>query len=166
MTARPAFTPVSPAELLRQSQAELDALFALLPAPDAAGVGGCWRGTLMAIRGLGWLPRGLAAGTYRLLATPLNPWRGKDFSGQAGANRWFGLPGLAFAGYRVRSMRSPVDGLPVVWLDYDLADNPAPLRGIRGEARQLGDNLLLCRMHWQGRAGLHRVLYFTLARAQ
>lgn len=166
MTARPAFTPVSPGDLLRQSQQELDALFTLLPAPETGSVEGCWRGTLMAIRGLGWLPRRVAAGTYRLLSTPLNPWRGKSFDGPTGANRWFTLPGVAFGNYRVQATHSPVDGLPVVWLDYDLADNLAPLRGIRGEARQLGDNLLLCRMNWQGRSGLHRVLYFTLVRGQ
>lgn len=160
-----ALTPagIAPADLRRQRQAELDALFSLLPAPAATA--GTWRGTLMAITGLGWLPRPLASGLYRLLALPLlNPWRGKGFAGGAGANRWLGLPGVAFGHYRVTHATSPVDGGPVLWLDYDLAGNPAPLRGIRGEARELGDGLLLCRMNWQGAQGLHRVLYFTLAR--
>lgn len=165
MTARPAFTPACPANLLRQSQEELDALFSLLPLPERDAVDGHWRGTLMAIGGLGWLPRGLAAGLYRTLALPVNPWRGKSFSQRDGANRWFGLPGAAFGTYRVQFTNSPVDAKPVLWLDYNLPENIAPLRGIRGEARQLGKNFLLCRMNWQGSKGLHRVLYFTLARA-
>jgi hypothetical protein len=164
MTVSPAFNLACPAELLRHRQQELDALFALLPAPDA--VEGVWRGTLMAITGLQWLPRGVASSLYRLLALPLNPWRGKDFAGNGGANRWFGIPGTGFGAYRVRSTHSPVDGKPVMWLDYNLPANLPPLRGIRGEARELGDNLLLCRMNWQGSAGLHRVLYFTLSRAR
>lgn len=164
MTAYQPFLPAHPAELLRNRQAELDALFTLLPAPDAGSVDGTWRGTLMAISGLGWLPRGVAAGLYRLLALPINPWRGKGFDHGTGANRWFRLPGAAFGDYRVSIATSPVDGNPVAWLDYNVPENIAPLRGIRGEARVLGDNLLLCRMNWQGKAGLHRVLYFTLVR--
>lgn len=165
MTAAPDFNPARPAELLRYRQQELDALFELLPVPAAHAVDGAWRGTLMAITGLGWLPRGIASGLYRLLALPVNPWRGKSFDHDNGANRWFGMPGAGFGNYRIAFRRSPVDGKAVVWLDYALAENLAPLRGIRGEARALGDNLLLCRMNWQGKSGLHRVLYFTLARA-
>lgn len=162
MTTFLALPPTRPAELLRCRQPELDALFDLLPAPaDSDGV---WRGTLMAIRGLDWLPRPVAAALYRLLALPVDPWRGKSFADGHGANRWFTLPGAAFGVYTVQVKDSPVDGKPSVWLDYNLPENPAPLRGIRGEARALGDNLLLCRMHWQGRDALHRVLYFTLAR--
>lgn len=164
MTTYQPFTPAFPAELLRHRQAELDALFTLLPAPEAGSVDGVWRGTLLAITGLGWLPRGLAAGLYRVLALPVNPWRGKGFGHGAGANRWFRLPGTAFGDYRVSSASSPVDGKPVAWLDYNVPENIAPLRSIRGEARVLGDNLLLCRMNWQGKSRLHRVLYFTLVR--
>lgn len=151
-----------PAELLRYRQNELDALFELLPAPEAAA--GVWRGTLMAITGFGWLPRPVAAVLYRILALPIDPWRGKSFDNGRGANRWFRLPGAAFGEYRVSIGASAVDGKPAVQLDYDVPENFALLRGIRGEARVLGDDLLLCRMNWQGKAGLSRVLYFTLAR--
>jgi hypothetical protein len=166
MTAPLTVPPRRPAELLRQRQSELDALFELLPAPTADQADGAWRGTLMAITGLNWLPRGIAAVLYQLLALPINPWRGKSFDHGSGANRWFGMPGAAFASYRVSVDPSPVDGKPAVELDYDLPENLALLRPIRGEARLLGENLLLCRMNWQGKAGLYRVLYFTLARAQ
>jgi hypothetical protein len=41
-------------------------------------------------------------------------------------------------------------------------ENLALLRRIRGEARQLSDGVVLCRMNWKTRAGVYRVLYFTL----
>ncbi len=162
MTTHLSLPPARPAELLRSRQHELDALFELLPVPAHAD--GVWRGTLMAIRGLDWLPRPVANLLYRVLALPIDPWRGKSFADGRGANRWFTLPGAAFGVYTVRVKDSPVDGKPSVWLDYNLQENLAPLRGIRGEARALGDDLLLCRMNWQGSNTLHRVLYFTLAR--
>lgn len=154
-----------PPDLLRQRQDELDALFALLPAATADRVQGHWQGSLMALQGLDWLPRPLAQGLYRLLSVPLNPWRGKSFSQDEGANRWLTLGGAAFGRFRVAETNSIVDGLPVLLLDYDVPANPGLLRHIRGEARELNDSLLLARMNWQGRNGLRRVLYFTLARA-
>lgn len=165
MTAWQPIAPPDLADLLRQTRPELDALFALLPAPTAAEAAGHWHGTLMAVRGLGWLPRPLVHGLYRLLALPLNPWRGKSFGGETGANRWFTAHGAAFGRFRVQASTSGVDGQPTLLLDYDLPENPAALRPIRGEARRLGDGLLLARMNWQGARGLHRVLYFTLTPA-
>lgn len=165
MNAPLALPPARPEELLRYTQAELDALFELLPAPAAAAAEGTWRGELMAITGLGWLPRAMASAVYRVLATPVNPWRAKSFSQGRGANRWFTVHGAEFARYSSGIRKSPVDGHDSFWLDYDIPENLALLRGIRGEARVLGDNLLLCRMNWQGKAALHRVLYFTLTRA-
>lgn len=164
MNASLPMPPARPDDLLRMRQQELDALFELLPVPAPGSSDGVWRGTLMAITGLGWLPRSIAAGLYRVLALPLNPWRGKSLDAGRGANRWFRLPGAGFGAYRVSSTKSPVDGKPVLWLDYDVPENLAALRPVRGEARLLGDGLLLCRMNWQGSADLHRVLYFTLVR--
>ncbi|MDD3764268.1 MAG: hypothetical protein PHP86_13350 [Nevskiales bacterium] len=154
-----------PADLLGQRQAELDELFATLAPVSAAQADGYWRGTLMAILGFGWLPRPLARLWYRLLRTPLNPWRGKSFAQGGGANRWFGVRGPAFGRFKLRETHSPIDGQPVLWLDYDIPENPRFLRPIRGEARMLGNGLVLARMNWQTRRGLHRVLYFTLTPA-
>lgn len=165
MTVLPAPDRPIAADLLRQRQPELDDLFALLPPVTPAEADGHWQGTLMALRGLDRLPRPLARGLYRLLALPLNPWRGKSFAQAEGANRWLGLPGLAWGRFRIEATDSAVDGRPTLLLDYDVPDNPALLRGIRGEARRLGDGVLLARMNWQGRHGLQRVLYFTLAKA-
>lgn len=165
MTAfQPVARPTS-ADLLGQTQEELDRLFALLPPVSIEQAGGVHRGTLMAILGLNWLPRPLARGLYRLLALPINPWRGKSFESGTGANRWFTAHGPSFGRYRVETRDSPVDGQPSLWLDYDVPENIGLLRPIRGEARLLGDGLVLARMNWQGKAGLHRVLYFTLTPA-
>lgn len=148
--------------LLLQRQHELDELFSLLPAPAPEAVRGAWKGRLMALRGLDRLPRPLGALLYGALALPLNPWQGKYLDPAGGSNRWLHPRGLDFGRFRVSAATSPVDGLPVLWLDYDLPGNPAPLRHIRGEARQLDAGRLLARMNWQGRNGLTRVLYFTL----
>ncbi|MDI1302452.1 MAG: hypothetical protein PSX71_11135 [bacterium] len=154
----------APTDLLRQRQAELDALFSLLAPPSPAQAKGYWHGTLMAVHGLDWLPRALAGSLYRLLSTPLNPWRGKSFDSTSGANRWLLVHGAAFGCFTMHTTNSPVDGQPVLLLDYNVAGNPGLLRNIRGEARQLGNGQLLARMNWQGSAGLQRVLYFTLTR--
>ncbi|TJY63112.1 hypothetical protein E4T66_05215 [Sinimarinibacterium sp. CAU 1509] len=154
--------PGVPTVLYTQRQHELDTLFSSLPTP-ARSLEGCWRGRLMAIRGFGWLPRVFARMLYALLGTPLNPWSGKSFANGTGANRWFGVRGAAFGRFRVvEQAMSPVDQQPVVWLDYDVPENPRLLRHIRGEARQLGNGLILARMNWKTQRGLYRVLYFTL----
>ena len=129
------------AELMRYRQAELQELYAQLPAPERGSADGVWRGKLMAFSGLGWLPRWLAAALYRLLALPINPWRGKGFDGDEGANRWFGMPGVGYAFYNLKFIDSPLDGRPAVCLDYDRKDNlalasPHPRRRARAGRRR------------------------------
>lgn len=161
--ARPVADPaVLTTHLLSQRQHELDALFAGL-APLAEGeIDGQRHGTLMAIAGLQRLPRPLARGLYRALATPVVPWAGKSFDGDAGGNRWFSVRGPVFLRFRVQTALSEVDGQPVVLLDYNLPSNPRPARMIRGEVRRLGSGALLARMNLATRRGYVRVLYFTL----
>lgn len=156
---------VNPKDLLSYRQAELAELFATLPAPASNQAEGYWRGTLMAFSGLGWLPRWLGAGLYSLMASPINPWRGKSFHNGEGANRLFGIPGVGFAFYTMSAIDSPLDNKPALRLNYDRPDNLAPLRRIRGEGRVLSDGVMLCRMLWQTQSRLHTVLYFTLVRA-
>jgi len=151
-------------DLLRYRREECDALFGVLPAPRESAVDGVWRGAVMAVSGLDGLPRMLAAALYSVLAQPVQPWRGKSFAGDSGANQWGGLPGAAFGRYRVSLRDSPEDARPVLWLDYDVPENPSFLRAIRGEARALRDDVLLCRMHLLRGARTTRVLYFTLER--
>lgn len=149
-------------ELLSQRQSELDELFTVLPTVSANSVEGHYAGRLFSILGLGMLPRFVAAGFYRLMGAPIfNPWRGKSFNKGVGANSWFGVKGLAFGRYTVSNGVSEVDGLPTLLLNYDVPENPALLRRIMGEARQLSDGVVLARMNWKTRAGVYRVLYFT-----
>lgn len=158
---RPAFT-----DLLRERQKELDQLFAQLPVATPEQARGSWKGTLMALRGFDWLPRGLAARLYQALALPINPWQGKSLEGGSGDNRWLSPHGIAFGHFRIEQALSQVDGHPVLLLDYNVPENPSLLRSIRGEARLLGEQQLLARMNWQGRQGQHRILYFTLTPAE
>jgi hypothetical protein len=145
--------------LAQQRGTELARLFATLPAGQPPE--GALRGKLMAVRGLDRLPRGLAGLLYRLLALPLNPWRGKRFASTQGSNLWFALGGLRFAHFSIEQ-RPGSDGNACHWLDYSLASNPGLLRPIRGEARQMQPGLWLCRMQWQREDGLVPVLWFTL----
>lgn len=145
--------------LAQQRGTELARLFATLPAGQPPE--GALQGKLMAVRGLERMPRGLASLLYRLLALPINPWRGKCFSATQGSNLWFALGGLRFAHFSI-DLRPGSDGNESYWLDYCLDSNPRLLRRIRGEARQMQAGLWLCRMHWQGDNGLVPVLWFTL----
>ena len=138
--------------------AELDQLFATLDAGEAPT--GTLRGRLFALVGTNWLPRTFNSLLFRLLALPINPWRGKHFDGAQGSNRWLALSGPSFGHYDC-SIKTR-DGHALHWLDYNVARNPAWLRGVRGEARQLQDGLWLCRMRWQSDAGLATLLWFTL----
>lgn len=167
MNAWSAFLPPAAAlDLMRERQDELDQLFAHLPPPSREQSGGTWKGSLMAVRGLGWLPRPLGQQVYRLLALPINPWQGKRLDGTSGDNRWLHPDGLAFGHFRMAHGCSPVDGQPALLLDYDVAQNPTILRRIRGEARLFAKDLLLARMNWQTRTGQICLLYFTLSRVE
>ena len=156
----------TPATILRTRslrdwrQTELAELFSTLTA-DAAPQGHL-DGRLFAVRGTDRLPATLKRLLTALLATPLNPWRGKAFADDTGSNQWLWLHGPAFGHFRCSEQAGP-DGGRSHWLDYDVDRNPALLRNIRGEARQLHDGVWLCRMLWQHRAGsLSTLLWFVL----
>lgn len=145
--------------LSRLHQRELDQLFNTLPPVRLGSLNGTFRGRLLGISGINALPRFLRGLVYLVLQTPLNPWRGKTFAEGAGSNVWLNLKGqLRFAHYKVES-----DGeTGIDFLNYDIESNWKPLRGIRGEARQLNDQLVLARMNYQLGDKTVRVLYFTL----
>lgn len=146
--------------LFDMRQGELEELFSSLPSqplPEQA-----LSGRLFAVSGLGWLPRPGKRGLYNLLASPLNPWKGKRFSGPHGANLWFGLDGAAFGRYRVEERLSD-DGNPCVQFNYNVEENPKVLRAIRGEARHLQPGLWLCRMLWSHGQQKSVLLWFTLS---
>lgn len=145
--------------LLGWRNEELTDLFAALPVGTAPS--GRLHGRLFAVAGLQRLPRPLASGLYRLLGTPLNPWRGKSFIGERGSNHWGWLNGPGFGHYRISQQAGP-DGQPSLWLDYNQPENLSLLRSIRGEARHLSQHQWLCRMLWQGKQGYRTLLWFVL----
>ncbi|MCC1496653.1 hypothetical protein [Alcanivorax sp. 1008] len=149
----------TPIQLSDWRDQELADLFATLPV--GAAPSGHLHGKLFAVHGLTFLPRPLARGLYALLSTPLNPWRGKSFSNDKGSNHLLWLNGPALGHYHI-SQQTGADGQHSLWLDYNVERNPALLRRIRGEARQLRKDQWLCRMLWQTDRGQTTLLWFTL----
>lgn len=149
--------------LLDHSQSEFNDLFYNLAAPKPGELSGCYKGSLLAIIGLNWLPRIFRTFLYRFLQTFLNPWAGKRFDGEAGANYWFTQSGkYCFGRYNIEDNKIGDDGLPLTFLSYDVDQNIGILRPIRGEVRKLNNGLFLARMHYITRNKTVRILYFTL----
>lgn len=159
----PADPAVDARSLSRQSRAELDRLFSTLPAPGRSDLDGDLRGVQIDLAGLEGLPRALRAGILAVLRNPRGLWRGKRFAGERGTNLWaVGPIRRSFAHFRV-APADAVDGSGAcLQLDYDVPENPLPLRGILGEVRALGPGLWLARMHYRVGSGRACVLYFTL----
>ena len=148
--------------LFQYSQTELDNLFESLPQAEASQFNGAYRGKLFAILGFNWLPRLFRKAFYRLLATVINPWRGKYFSDNRGANYWFhNTRGAHFGFYQIEADDQGI----VTQLNYDVPLNAQWLKGVRGEVRSLKPGVFLARMNYQTKAKTIRVLYFTLKAA-
>ena len=95
------------------------------------------------------------------------PWAGKSFAAQddgagnginrvrlAGTRRWFP--------FTTRIEPSAIDGAPCILLDYDHAMNPAPIRMIRDELREVRPGLFLGpAMLATGRSPARLVLFFA-----
>ncbi len=149
--------------LARRSRADLDALFACLPAPARSDLAGDLRGVQIDLAGLDRLPRPLRAGILALLRAPAGPWRGKRLAGERGTNLWgLGPFQRTFAHFRVATADALDGSGPCLQLDYDVPENPLPVRGILGELRTLGPGLFLGRMHYRVGSGRTCLLYFTL----
>lgn len=146
-----------------RSAAELETSFRAGQAPDSLAVlEGRLCGRILALEGIG---QGALAGLVRLLAgLPLFPWWGKSFQafgddrGQ-GANLWrvWGehLP------FDVRLEGSLLDGRPCVSIDYDRSENPAWVRRLRDEVREVAPGVFLGPSFVRGRFGIRRLLFFA-----
>lgn len=138
-------------------QDDLDALFDSLE--SAAELDGTYVGRLIGISGLSWLPGMAKWFTYGILGTWLNPWRGKRFAGDHGANLWgVGRYVAGWGHYRLIDSKQEA----VTKLDYNVKKNPSLLRPILGEVRQIQDGLFLARMRYRTRSGVKTLMYFTL----
>jgi hypothetical protein len=149
--------------LVGHTYGELAELFEDLPAPRIESELRL-RGMITTFMGTSWMPRPLRWAIARVLGIVL-PWSAKEFRGNQGSNIWFGFRrGIRFLHYEI-SQQAGVDGMPTVWLSYDVPRNLALFRRIRGEVRMLGPRLLLCRMQWKTRNRYFTVMYFTLGQA-
>lgn len=149
--------------LLDHSQSEFNELFSTLPAPKLGELNGCYKGSLLAIIGLNWLPRFFRTLLYRTLQTFLNPWAGKRFDDKEGANYWFTQSGKScFGYYKIEDDQKGADGLPLTLLSYDVDKNLGILRPVRGEVRKINDGLFLARMLYKTSNKMVQILYFTL----
>jgi hypothetical protein len=163
----PARTPpdvaVDARSLARRSRAELDALFVSLATPALPDLAGDLRGVQVDLAGLERLPRAVRSAFLAALRGPLGLWRGKRLAGARGTNLWgIGPVRRTFAQFRVAPAAALDGSGPCLQLDYDVPENPLPLRGILGECRTLGPGLFLGRMHYRVGSGRTCLLYFTL----
>jgi len=138
------------------SFAQLAAVFAALPHPAEAPRGEL-RGRAVALAGVQRLPGPARRALARALAALIAPvWRGKRIEAGGGTNLWL-PPRLPFARFVPRRAE---DG--ALLLDYDVPENPGPLRGVVGELRPLAPGLQLGRMDLAVAGRRRTVLWFTL----
>ena len=109
----------------------------------------------------------VATGLRHFAASAAFPWAGKSFTSASdangaginrvrlgGARRWFP--------FRTRQDPSAIDGAPCILLDYDLPENPALIRRIRDELREVSPGLFLGpAMAVTGRGAPALVLFFA-----
>lgn len=139
-------SPLTLEELARRSVGELTRIYREAAAPGSlTALAGPLRGRMLTLAGpLGrGRARGLVAGLSR---ATFFPWRGKTFEAfddDAGQ----GINRVHVLGERYRFElgfgESALDGRPCVVLDYDVPDNPWPIRRLRDELRELSPGLFL-----------------------
>ncbi len=149
--------------LAHLSRVALDALFASLPAPAAGECEGELRGVQIDLAGLDRLPGRVRAALLAPLRGPLGLWRGKRLTADRGVNVWgVGPARRSFGRFRIAPAAALDGSGPCLQLDYDVPENPLPMRGILGEVRRLGPGMFLGRMLYRAGSGRTCVLYFTL----
>lgn len=122
------------------------------------------RGRMLAVRGTG---RGPVARAIRALAgASAFPWGGKTFMGSGesgtGVNRIHLFGRHQVFPFHTRIVPSVLDGAPCVALDYDLPDNPALIRSIHDEVREVAPGLFFGPAMWKTAKGPRLVLWFAL----
>lgn len=101
---------------------------------------------MLAVRGLDGAVAG--RGVRALAAARWFPWAGKSFAAEhdgagRGINRVRLGDGRRWFPFTTRVEPSAIDGRPCIFLDYDLALNPRPIRMIRDELREVAPGLFL-----------------------
>ncbi len=152
-------------DLARLDVAQLGELYARGTTPPRVGVlEGHPRGRMLAVRAL---DHGAPAKLLRRLAGARGfPWGGKSFAGNGeagtGVNRVHLLGRHQLFHFLTSVRPSAVDGAPCITLDYDLPDNPAVIRKIHDEIREVEPGLFLGPAMWKSPDGPKLVLWFAL----
>ena len=176
-TSRPAAAPRGEAAALdldldalaARSFEELDAMYRAAPEPASLrGADGKPRGRMLAVHKLSKSP--LGGGLRRFAASRSFVWDGKTFSSVddthgRGINR-VRLPGVlgrqSLFPFETRIDASAVDGRMTIVLNYDLSENPAYIRLIHDEIREVTPGLYLGPAMVKTARGPVTVLWFAL----
>ena len=151
--------------LATMNVAELGELYAAGTVPPGLeALEGHPRGRMLAIRGLDRGARGRSL--RRFSGAGSFPWEGKSFSGRGatgtGINRISLLGRRNWFPFQTSIRDSVIDGAPCIVLDYDLPANPAAIRAIHDELRQIEPQLFLGPAMLKARKGPKFVLWFAL----
>lgn len=144
---------------------ELGELYARGATPTCVdGLEGEPRGRMLAIRAL---DTGKRAEILRRFAGPTAfPWEGKTFDGRGatgrGINRVKLLGRFNLFPFKTSIQPSVIDQAPCVVLDYDSPDNPAPIRAIHDEVREISPGVFLGPAMLKTKSGPKLVLWFAL----
>ncbi len=160
--------PRSLDDLAAMKPAALAGLYRAALTPGVSELNGDLVGRMLAVPVLpGWMFGPLR----RFAAWTLFPWRGKSFTSRdhsrgGGINPVVGVPDpRRWFRYETRVAPSRAGAFDALHLDYDHADNPALIRAIEDELRQVAPGLYLglAYLRWRKRPRL--ILYFGLARS-
>lgn len=132
--------------------------------PEVSGLEGHPRGRMLSIKAL---DRGRVFRALRGFArAAVFPWGGKSFSGRGasgtGSNRVHLFGRHQLFPFHTRIQPSVLDGAPCIALDYDLPDNPALIRAIHDEVREVAPGLYLGPAMAKTASGPSFVLWFAL----
>jgi hypothetical protein len=154
-------------DLAMMKPAALGELYRSARTPTLPTLNGDLVGRMLAVPAL---PRWLAGPLRRFAAWTAFPWRGKSFSarddaGGEGINRVFGdrTPRRWFR-FHTFIARSRAGAFDAFQLDYDNPGNPALIRAIKDEVREVAPGLYLGLAYFMWRKKPRLVLYFALAR--
>jgi hypothetical protein len=134
-------------DLARMSVVDLVDLYRAGTVPDSLrALDDATHGRILALRGLDW--RGPLDVFARAAASRFFPWAGKRFH-HLDRNQGTGINRMRLAGerlwypFRTRIEPSAIDDAPCIALDYDLPENPALIRALRDELREVSPGLFL-----------------------
>lgn len=156
-------------ELMDMDTAVLDDVFSRSTAPEADGLSGNFRGSVLAGALRGYLPDPVKGVLKTLSGSPVFPWKGKYFEpgdnpGELqGKNLLFSLDTpVKMFDFTTRIEASEFDSADCLVLDYDHAKNPPGIRQVRDELRKVNSFLYLGRANLVFGGNTTFALYFCL----